>query len=89
MPPPIWRFGPNARISPSSAAVAPCRAARCAGSTPATGEVVLDALLATLDGHIVLRTRVIGSDPLEVGAAARDLLDGKGGRAVLDIESIG
>ena len=53
----------------------------------ATGEVVLDALLAATDGHIVLRTRVAGSDPFEVGAAAaRDLLDGKGGRAVLDIE---
>jgi len=50
-------------------------------------DVVLDALLAAPDGHIVLRTRVAGIDPCEVGAAAaRDLLDGKGGRAVLDIE---
>jgi hydroxymethylbilane synthase len=50
-----------------------------------TGEIELDALLAAIDGHIVLRTRVIGTDPIEVGAAAaRDLLDGKGGRAVLD-----
>jgi hydroxymethylbilane synthase len=47
-------------------------------------EVVLDALLAAPDGHILLRTRVAGSDPAEVGAAAaRDLLDGKGGREVL------
>ena len=47
-------------------------------------EVVLDALLAAPDGHIVLRTRVAGSDPAEVGAAAaRDLLDGKGGRGML------
>jgi hydroxymethylbilane synthase len=47
-------------------------------------EVVLDALLAAPDGHIVLRTRVVGSDPAEVGAAAaRDLLDGKGGRGML------
>jgi hydroxymethylbilane synthase len=47
-------------------------------------EVVLDALLAATDGHIVLRTRVAGSDAVEVGAAAaRDLLDGKGGREVL------
>jgi hydroxymethylbilane synthase len=52
-----------------------------------TGEVVLDALLAALDGHIVLRTRVAGTDPMEVGAAAaRDLLDAKGGREVLDVE---
>jgi hydroxymethylbilane synthase len=49
-------------------------------------EVVLDALLAAPDGHIVLRTRVAGSDPEEVGqAAARDLLDGKGGSAVLGV----
>ena len=55
-----------------------------------TGEIVLDALLAAADGHIVLRTRVTGSDPMEVGAiAARDLLDGKGGRAVLDAELYG
>jgi hydroxymethylbilane synthase len=54
---------------------------------PAAGELVLDALLAATDGHVVLRTRVAGSDPVEVGAAAaRDLLDGKGGRAVVDIE---
>jgi hydroxymethylbilane synthase len=47
-------------------------------------EVVLDALLAAPDGHVVLRTRVAGSDPAEVGAAAaRDLLDGKGGRGML------
>ncbi len=51
--------------------------------------VGLDALLAATDGHIVLRTRVEGSDPAEVGAAAaRDLLDGKGGRAVLDVEAL-
>ncbi len=56
---------------------------------PGTREVELDAVLAALDGHIVLRTRVMGTDPMEVGAAAaRDLLDGKGGRAVLDVESI-
>jgi hydroxymethylbilane synthase len=53
---------------------------------PDTGEIVLDALLASLDGNIVLRTRVIGSDPVEVGAeAARDVLDGKGGRGLLEI----
>jgi len=51
------------------------------------GEIDLEALLAAPDGHIVLRTRVVGSDPEAVGAAAaHDLLDGKGGRAVLDVE---
>ena len=63
----------------------PCGA--LATFAPATGQVTLDALLAATDGHIVLRTRVAGSDPAQVGAAAaRDLLDGKGGRAVLDVE---
>ena len=53
------------------------------------GEVDLEALLAAPDGHIVLRTRVVGSDPEAVGAAAaRDLLDAKGGRVVLDIEGV-
>jgi hydroxymethylbilane synthase len=45
--------------------------------------IVLDALLARLDGHIVLRTRVAGDDPRDVGVtAAHDLLDGKGGRSL-------
>jgi hydroxymethylbilane synthase len=49
------------------------------------GPIVLEALLASLDGHIVLRTRVAGDDPRDVGAtAANDLLDGKGGRALLE-----
>jgi porphobilinogen deaminase len=49
------------------------------------GPIVIDALLATLDGHVVLRTRVAGDDPRDVGAtAAIDLLDGKGGRALLE-----
>ncbi len=52
----------------------------------ASGELALDALLASLDGNIVLRTRVMGSDPLEVGReAARDLLDGKGGHELLEL----
>lgn len=51
-----------------------------------TGELMIDALLASLDGNIVLRTRVIGSAADEVGReAARDLLDGKGGRELLDL----
>ena len=62
----------------------PCGALARADSD--SGELVLDALLASLDGNIVLRTRVIGSDAVEVGEeAARDLLDGKGGRELLEI----
>jgi hydroxymethylbilane synthase len=46
--------------------------------------IVLEALLASFDGHVVLRTRVGGHDPADVGTtAARDLLDAKGGRALL------
>ncbi len=49
------------------------------------GAIVLEALLASLNGQVVLRTRVAGDDPFDVGTtAARDLLDGKGGRALLD-----
>jgi hydroxymethylbilane synthase len=49
-----------------------------------TGQIVLEALLAATDGHIVLRARNTGTDPAEVGAAAaRELLDAKGGRALL------
>lgn len=48
------------------------------------GEIVLDALLAALDGHIVLRHRSSGSDPLELGrSVASHLLDNAGGRALL------
>jgi hydroxymethylbilane synthase len=63
----------------------PCGA--LANASVGTDELVLDALLASLDGSIVLRTRVMGSDPLDLGErAARDLLDGKGGRELLDRE---
>jgi hydroxymethylbilane synthase len=49
------------------------------------GTIFLEALLASLDGHVVLRTRVAGVEPGDVGlTAARDLLDGKGGRALLE-----
>ena len=48
--------------------------------------LVLDALLASLDGHIVLRTRVTGDEPVDVGAtAAADLLDSQGGRDLVEI----
>ena len=49
------------------------------------GAIVLDALLASLDGHVVLRTRVAGDEPRDVGTtAALDLLDAKGGRALIE-----
>jgi hydroxymethylbilane synthase len=48
------------------------------------GPLVLDALLASADGHVVLRHRVTGDHPVGVGtAAARDLLE-RGGAALLD-----
>lgn len=51
-------------------------------------EIVLDALLASLDGQIVLRTRVAGESPRDVGmTAANDLLEGKGGRRLLEMET--
>jgi hydroxymethylbilane synthase len=50
------------------------------------GALVLDALLASLDGHVVLRTRVAGDDERDVGTtAALDLLDAKGGRELLEV----
>lgn len=47
-------------------------------------DVRLDALLASLDGHIVLRHRANGTSPVELGRhAARHLLDRAGGREIL------
>jgi hydroxymethylbilane synthase len=44
----------------------------------------LDALLASSDGHVVLRHHIEGDDPEAIGrAAARHLLD-NGGAALLD-----
>jgi hydroxymethylbilane synthase len=59
----------------------PCGAlARVDGAT-----VVLDALLASLDGHVVLRVRGEGDDPEALGAAvARQLLEDEGGSTLLD-----
>jgi hydroxymethylbilane synthase len=49
------------------------------------GTLVLEVLLASLDGRIVLRTDGSGSDPDALGAdVARRLLDEQGGRVVLD-----
>ncbi len=47
--------------------------------------VTIDALLASLDGRLVLRTTVSGEDPEATGrAAARRLVDEHGGRLVLE-----
>ena len=63
----------------------PVRRARDASTSDR--RVVLDALLASLDGHIVLRTRVDGPRSATRSARPRraDLLDAKGGRALLDV----
>jgi signal transduction histidine kinase len=46
-------------------------------------------LLASLDGRTVARARRSGSDPAALGlAAARELLDEHGGRALLDAEGL-
>lgn len=48
-------------------------------------EIRIDALLASLDGHVVLRTEVSGDDPGSVGErAAVELLEGAGGRSLLE-----
>ena len=49
------------------------------------GSLAIEALLATLDGRIVLRARARGADPAAVGRdAAAQLLDDHGGRAMLE-----
>jgi hydroxymethylbilane synthase len=51
----------------------------------ADGSLTLDALLASLDGHVVLRTSVTGTDPATVGrSAARELVEGNGGVLLLE-----
>ena len=40
------------------------------GDRPNAGQRVLEALLASLDGQVVLRTRVAGEDPVDVGRTA-------------------
>jgi hydroxymethylbilane synthase len=55
-----------------------------AHATLDASRIRLDALLASLDGRIVLRYRHEGTDPTDVGrAAARHLLDRAGGSALL------
>ncbi len=58
-------------------------------ATVTDGTVVLDVLLASLDGHVVLRAQADGRVAEEVGrAAASDLLEHRGGRALLDAEGV-
>jgi hydroxymethylbilane synthase len=65
----------------------PCGALAEAGGD---GALRLEALLASLDGRIVLRARVEGRDPDAVGAeAARRIVDDEGGRLVLDDDLVG
>jgi len=48
-------------------------------------EVVVEALLASLDGRIVLRHSVRGTDPQAAGrAVAAGLMDDRGGRVLLE-----
>jgi hydroxymethylbilane synthase len=54
------------------------------------GSLTVDALLASLDGRIVLRASVTGPDPEALGRElARTILDDEGGRVVLDAEALG
>jgi hydroxymethylbilane synthase len=49
------------------------------------GVIEVEGLLASLDGHVVLRHRTRGADPAAVGGeVARFLLDDSGGRDLLD-----
>jgi hydroxymethylbilane synthase len=60
----------------------PCGALAAAGSG---GMVAIDALLASPDGRILLRTTAQGDDPVATGTeAARRLLEDCGGQAVLE-----
>jgi hydroxymethylbilane synthase len=58
-------------------------------ATVDASRVVLDAALATLDGHVLLRVTERGTDPEEIGVGvARRLLDEEGGQALLDLEGV-
>ena len=50
----------------------------------ADGTITLEALLASVDGHVVLRATVTDRDPVEAGrAAAEELLERQGGERLL------
>ena len=55
------------------------------GAATSAGGVALTAMLASLDGHVVLQARGVGPDPEELGRSlARHLLDGAGGTWLLE-----
>ncbi|MEZ5171164.1 MAG: hydroxymethylbilane synthase [Acidimicrobiia bacterium] len=56
---------------------------------PARDGVLLRALLASLDGHIVLRTECSGDDPEDVGITAAGELLHQGGARVLEDAGLG
>jgi hydroxymethylbilane synthase len=52
------------------------------------GELRLEAVIASLDGHVLVREAMTGSDPEALGRSlAADILDRCGGRAVLEAGS--
>ena len=62
-----------------------CNLPAGAYATVADEHVTIDALLATGDGRVVLRTRVESTDPRDAGVrVATQLLDDHGGRALLE-----
>jgi hydroxymethylbilane synthase len=49
------------------------------------GTLELEGLLASADGHVVLRARRVGGDPEQLGASlAAELLEDRGGRSLLE-----
>ncbi len=49
-----------------------------------SGELSLEGMVASLDGHVLLRERRVGSDPAALGReVARFLLDDAGGASLL------
>ena len=59
----------------------PCGALAEAGDA----DVEIQVMLASLDGRVVLRARAAASDAVDAGReAARDLLDERGGRKLLE-----
>ncbi len=52
--------------------------------TDAQGALTLDALVASLDGHTVIRASGAGEDPLEVGGSVAEALLSRGAGPVLE-----
>jgi hydroxymethylbilane synthase len=64
-------------------------AAYCTVSGSATGSPILEleAMIASLDGHSMIRDAMEGTDPLELGARLAEQLLGRGGRELLGVDS--